>query len=225
MDSTDSGRAAGAFATTSSARRSFSTTAVCDEKAPTTENQLSGSSRSKTVNGERQYGDYLLRAAAGHDPPGGVRQAPREHVQRVEGEPLQARVVVRQLPAQGEEVQVSSCLGFMQSAQGKVLDPASKVGEVRGHGDQLQVVDALADRHLELMGLHQPGKGAARSLPLRGLRQKVRVPGEEDAPEHGGPVQKLRVGVHIHVEANAQESRPRALSRAARGESPASFSS
>jgi len=138
----------------------------------------------------------------------------------------------------------------MQSAQGKVLDPASKVGEVRRHDDQLQVVDALADRHLELMGVHQPSKGAARSLPLRGLCEKVRVPGEEDAPERAGPVQKLSVGepagtilvsgqdvdgaepeplgdgpghVHIHVEANAQESRPRALSRAARGESPASF--
>ena len=138
----------------------------------------------------------------------------------------------------------------MQSAQGKVLDPASKGGEVCGPGDQLQVVDALADRHLELMGVHQPSKGAARSLPLRGLCEKVRVPGEEDAPERAGPVQKLSVGepagtilvsgqdvdgaepeplgdgpghVHIHVEANAQGSRPRALSRAARGESPASF--
>jgi len=71
---------------------------------------------------------------------------------------------------------VTIALGFMQSAQRKVLDPASKVGEVRGPGDQLQVVDALADRHLELMGVHQPGKGASRSLPLRGLCQKVRVP-------------------------------------------------
>ncbi len=138
----------------------------------------------------------------------------------------------------------------MPSAQGKVLDPASKVGEVRDPGDQLQVVDALTDRHLELMGIHQPGEGAPHSLPLCGLCQKVRVPGEEDAPERSGPVQKLRVRepagtilvsgqdvdgtepeplgdgpghVHIYVEADAQESRPRALSRAARGESPASF--
>lgn len=84
-----------------------------------------------------------------------------------------------------------------------------------GRGDQLQVVDALADRHLELMGVHQPGKGAARLLPLRGLCQKLRV---------GEPAGTILVsGQAVDGEANAQESRPRALSRAARGESPASY--
>ncbi len=137
----------------------------------------------------------------------------------------------------------------MGSAQGKVLDPAREIGGIRGGGDQLEIVNTLADRHVKLMSVHEAGKRATGPLPLGCLRKQVCVPREQDPPERGSPVQKLWVGeaagaillsrqdldaaepkafrygtrdVNVHVEANAQESRPRALSRATRGEFPAS---
>ena len=136
-----------------------------------------------------------------------------------------------------------------RSAQWKVLNPAREFGGIRGRGDQLEIVNALTDRHVKLMSVHEAGKRATGPLPLRRLGKQVRVPREQDPPERGGPVQKPWVGeaagaiflsrqnldaaepegfrygtrdVNVHVEKNAQESRPRALSRATRGESPAS---
>ena len=136
------------------------------------------------------------------------------------------------------------------SPQGKVLDPICQIHGFSGGGDQLQVIDAPADRHLQLVGVDDAGEGKPPSLSVGGLCQEVGIPAEQHSSEGCRPVEELGIGqatgvilfgredidtaepepqrdgardMDIHVEADAHASRPRALRRVTRGESAASL--
>jgi hypothetical protein len=140
-------------------------------------------------------------------------------------------------------------LGSMRSSQRKIFDPVAQIGRFRSESNQSQIADALTDRHVELMSVDHASEGAACPLTLCRLGNEVRISGEQDASERGGSIQELGVSetvgtvflsgqnvdlaqpqplddgsgdVDVHEEADAQESKPRALSRVTSGESPAS---
>ncbi len=82
----------------------------------------------------------------------------------------------------------------MRSTQREVLDPTGEICGFPRCGYQLEVVNALADGHVKLMSVHQPGERAIRPLPLCRFHQQIRVPRKQDAPQRASSVQKFWVG-------------------------------
>ncbi len=136
-----------------------------------------------------------------------------------------------------------------RSSEWQEDDPVSEVAGLASLSDQSEVEDALADRDVELVGVDEAAERPALRLSARCLREQVGVTREEDPATLACAIQELTIdelagtvllrGDHvdasqpkafgdlpghmdIHVQPDAQRSRPRAFKRVTSTDSPAS---
>ena len=147
------------------------------------------------------------------------------------------------------------CVGQPVSlSQRQMLHAIVKVLWLPGFGNDLQIADALSDRHPELMGVNDARKKSPCTLPRIRLRQQVIISCEQSSAQRSGPIEQIvilqlrgavllrRFDIHpsalqgaryrtgdmdIHVERNAHGNLPSRRRRCRSGESfdsAASFS-
>ena len=63
--------------------------------------------------------------------------------------------------------------------KGQMLHPVVKVLRVAGFGNDFQIIDALAYRHAQLMGINDAGKESPRPLARGRLGEQVFVSGKQ----------------------------------------------
>ena len=75
----------------------------------------------------------------------------------------------------------------------RVLDGVHPLLSIGRRGNQVQILDELANRAAELMAEHEPSERATLSLPIFRECLETNVLGEDDAPELVGVLQEILV--------------------------------
>lgn len=79
-------------------------------------------------------------------------------------------------------------------AQREIAESVRQVLRLTCARDQLQVANALTDRHLKLVGEDHSSKGDPFPLAARRFGEEVDVSREEDTPQGTGSIEQLVVG-------------------------------
>jgi hypothetical protein len=76
----------------------------------------------------------------------------------------------------------------MQGLREEGTDPIREVVRICGHGNQLQVANAVANRDVELMREDNAWEMKAFRLSLPGFSQQILVLGEKHPSQGGSPI-------------------------------------